>query len=105
MQEYLILIDDVDFNKNKLREDLSRITGFNIKIFKNIFDGGTSPFNWTNSMNHMRELSKLYPERVITLQYIGDKVSSTYREYYLNGQVQVVPVRMSFDSFNPEFLS
>ena len=105
MQEYLILRDDMDFDKNEFRKRISEISGLPIEFFKNIFDGGCSGFNWDSSIEDMKKLSTLYPKRVITLQYIGDKVSSTYREYYLEGKVQVVPVRMTFDEFNPSFLS
>jgi len=105
MQEYLLLIDDVEFNRVKLKRELSEISGFSIQQFEGLYGAGAKGFNWINSMNDMRELSKLYPSRVLTLQYIGDKVSETYREYYLNGRVQVVPVRMSFDQFNEEFLN
>ena len=105
MQEYLLLIDNVEFNRIKLKKELSDISGFTILQLEGIYGAGAKGFVWDNSMQDMKKLSELYPTRVMTLQYIGDKVSETYREYYLNGKVQVVPVRMSFDEFNEKFLA
>lgn len=103
MQEYLILVDD-NVDRISFIRKLSEISDFPIDIFNGVFGVAVS-FNWINSMEDMKAISEIYRDRVITLQYMGDKVSSTYREYYLNGKVQIVPVRMSFDEFNENFLS
>ena len=105
MNRFFILIDDVEFNKSGYMENLSDISGIDISKFKGIFNTITEKFNWDNSIVDMKLFSKLYPKRVITLQYFGDTVSDTYREYYLDGKVQVVPVRLIFDEFNPDYLA
>lgn len=105
MQEYIIIIEDTNFDRGEFQKELSELSGFPPSNFEGIFGSGTKRFDWKNSMDDMREISKIFNTRVITLQYVGDKISETYREYYLCGMVQVVPVRMSFDEFNPKYLS
>lgn len=105
MTEYLILIDDVEFDRGEFQKELSEVSGLPLENFNGIFGGGTKKFNWSSSIEDMKEISKIYNDRVITLQYLGDKVSECYREYYLCGRVQFVPVRMSFDDFNEDYLN
>jgi len=105
MQEYLILIEDVDFDRYLFQKDLSEVSHIPFEELNGIFGTGTKPFKWDTSMEDMKEISKIYNTRVITLQYIGNKISECYREYYLCGRVQIVPVRMGFDPFNEDFLN
>lgn len=103
MQQYLIMLDN-KIDRYTILGQLTSISGLERKFFRGIFGTATISFDWKTSMEDMKELSKLYPDRVITLQYLGDKISKNYREYYLNGMVQIVPARISFDEFDYDLM-
>lgn len=103
MQKFLILLDD-EINRIDFISYLSKISDLPETNFNGIFGASTKEFLWINSMEDMKEISKKYPSRVITLQYLGNRVARNYREYYLDGMVQIVPARISFDDFDAELM-
>lgn len=59
---------------------------------------------WYDHDDHMRELSRQYPDVLFTLHGEGEAQDDLWRKYYKGGLRQLAVVELKYDEFDPEKL-
>lgn len=60
---------------------------------------------WYDHQKDMRAFSKKHPEVLFTLEGIGEEQPDVWVEYYMNGKMQKVVAKVTFEPFNESLLS
>ena len=59
---------------------------------------------WENHENNMKTVSKKFKDVLFILSGEGEEAGDLWKEYYMNGKVQVAEAKIEFDSFDPSKL-
>ena len=69
-----------------------------------LISGYTNPFDdeckWYSHQDHMKKYSKLCPAIIFTLVGEGEEPGDLWKEYYLNGRIQVEKAVISIGDFD-----
>lgn len=64
------------------------------------FDPFSDPCRWYEHDEHMRGISKKYPETIFILEGEGEEPEDIWKKYYLNGKCQVAKSQVIIPEFD-----
>lgn len=64
------------------------------------FDPFSDPCRWYEHDEHMRRISKKYPETIFILEGEGEESGDIWKKYYLNGKCQVARPQVIIPEFD-----
>jgi hypothetical protein len=84
----------------KILNRLEEISGYNV------FDEYYQKFvlddaKWYNQREDMLKLSEEFPDCLFTVNGVGEEHDDIWREFYLNGKIQISYATLVFDYFDP----
>ena len=81
----------VDYSK--IRRELTEITGYS--------DPFGDSIKWYDHDDHMREISRRYPDLLFTLEGVGEEAGDMWCKYYQKGLCQHELARIEYGKFDP----
>lgn len=59
---------------------------------------------WENREDHMKKVSKKLKDVLFIVSAVGEEPEDVWKEYYMNGKVQISEAKITFDPFDPSKL-
>lgn len=81
-------------NQEEIEEKLQEISGYSIGF------GLNDSCKWYDHENHMKLLSKIYPETTFLLEGEGEESGDIWQKYFKNGKMQVCKAEIVFPAFD-----
>lgn len=63
------------------------------------------PIKWYDYMDHMREISKLFPNYLTILDGAGEESDDIWRAFFKDGKAYSVPAQITFPGFDENLLT
>ncbi|MGQ5176965.1 hypothetical protein ACSQ7W_11750 [Bacillus halotolerans] len=69
-----------------------------------VFNGWADELKWYGHEEDMREISRLFPDVLITLKGEGEESGDVWRKYFKNGKMQSCYAKITFDDYDEKEL-
>lgn len=86
---YQLNIEKSDCTTRDIAETLAEVAGDDATFWESVLEGNDSSGKWYDHSVDMQQVSRRYPEEILTLSGQGEDPDDQWVEYHHNGRVQI----------------
>ena len=86
---------DLSENTEEVLEELEKISDYTF-----LRDGGKITSTWYECEEHMKQVSKLFPDQLLSVEVEGEESGDIWKGYFKNGKMQICNAIITFEPYD-----